>query len=133
MIKQKQTWTPPEDGIRLALGTKEKNSETLEPLSKENCPNLEVNKCYLRFTEVEIDTRCPTSLHLYAFNSYSGTLHRYHYHYSRDLSNTHSYVLSTQCNRQSLNQKIITTKKSKINSCCLNHGYFSAVNLHISN
>ena len=71
---QKQKWMPLRYGIRLALGTKEPISKTLEPLSEENCPNLEANKCRLRFTEVEVDTQCSAGLHLCASNSSTRTL-----------------------------------------------------------
>ena len=94
---------PPGDGIRLALGTKEIMSETLEPLSEGKYPNLEANKGHFRFTEVEADTRCPVSFPLFASNSSSETQRRYHSHQSRDLSNRHSqyesHVLSAQRNR----------------------------------
>ena len=65
------------DGIQLALGTKETISETLEPLSEENSPNLEANKWYLCFTEVEIDIQCSVGLHFCPSNSSSERLPRY--------------------------------------------------------
>ena len=39
-IKQKRKWMPPVEGIRLASGTEETISETLEPLSIEKIRNL---------------------------------------------------------------------------------------------